>query len=352
MKILHILRAPLGGAFRHVKDLARWQREQGHHVFIATAATDGGLGFDGPVVQIPKTCGPRDGYNLAKLLWFIRSQGMDVLHGHGAKGGLYARILGMASGRGAFYTPHGGVLHYEKESWCGRAFFGVERRLQPHTRHLFFESEFARSQYLDKVGALDLEHSVVHNGLKASDFQLPGSDERYSLGFIGELRHIKGVDRLIRALDVWPDPGRRPRCLIAGIGPQEEELKTMARERGLEDHFHFAGFMDKAAFYSAVDLVVAPSRKDSLPYVVMEALAARVPVLAADVGGIKEIFQPRPDLLMETPSPEVIAHRAHGVLQAPDRYRELLAPVFEHVIEAFDIDRASARVTAAYGETA
>ena len=84
--------------------------------------------------------------------------GIDILHGHGAKGGAYARLAARRLGRGgrhvaAFYTPHGGSLHYAPSSLKGRIFMALERSLAGVTDGIVFESAYSSRVYASHVGA-------------------------------------------------------------------------------------------------------------------------------------------------------------------------------------------------------
>ena len=104
LKILHILRAPLGGLFRHVIDLVQGQAQRGHRVGLFLDSTTGGaraeavlrdlapylaLGFER--VAIPRELSPRDAYALYRVARRVAALKPDALHGHGAKGAAYRR---------------------------------------------------------------------------------------------------------------------------------------------------------------------------------------------------------------------------------------------------------------------
>src|SRR5438105_2550485 len=124
LDILHVLRAPVGGLFRHVRDLARGQIARGHRVGLIADASTGGpqadaklaelapaLAFGVSRVAMSRQLGLRDLAARARVAARIAEVKADVVHGHGAKGGAYARLAG-AAGAIRVYTPHGGSLHY------------------------------------------------------------------------------------------------------------------------------------------------------------------------------------------------------------------------------------------------
>src|SRR6185437_12855996 len=129
MRILHCLRAPVGGLFRHVLDLAEEQANRGHDVgILADSNAEDGLTSAKFAAIAPKlTLGIKrvpmsrqPGLGDIAAVRAVRAHAatlnLDVLHGHGAKGGAYARLAawtlkGRARPVKSFYTPHGGSLH-------------------------------------------------------------------------------------------------------------------------------------------------------------------------------------------------------------------------------------------------
>ncbi len=309
MRIVHCLRAPVGGLFRHVLDLAGAQAALGHHVGIVAdseavnALTEQRLDEIAPSLTLGiKRIGM---HRLPALSDFaahravtdhVRGLGIDILHGHGAKGGAFARLAGRAlKAQGAqlktFYTPHGGTLNYAPSSVEGRFFMGLERVLDRFTDGLIFESAFAARVYGERIGVGKAPRRVVPNGLQPRDFvaQVPAENAADFL-FIGELRALKGVDVMLRAL-AQLNAGRAVglRAVIVGAGPDAETFKALARELGLVPVVTFPGALPAAEAFPMGRTLVVPSRKESFPYIVLEAAAAGMPLIATNVGGIPEI---------------------------------------------------------------
>src|SRR4051812_7491474 len=139
LKILHVLRSPVGGLFRHVIDLARAQAARGHQIGIVADSSTGGmraeaafeslqsqLAFGLPRVPMSRHVGLRDLSAQRHVPRRARESAADVLQGHGAKGGAYARLCGGAI---RVYTPHGGSLHYRRSSPVGLLYLTLEQVL-------------------------------------------------------------------------------------------------------------------------------------------------------------------------------------------------------------------------------
>jgi glycosyltransferase involved in cell wall biosynthesis len=302
LSILHVFRAPVGGLFRHVVDLVRGQTAAGHRVGIIADAMTGGARAEATlaeiaplmalgIIRVPMSrhLGLSDVVAVRRVAQVIRTSGADIVHGHGAKGGAYARLAGARALRA--YTPHGGSLHFDPRTPIGLVYLTLERALLGRTDLILFESTYARDVYHARIGTPAAPVQVIHNGVAAAEFTpvTPAADAS-DVVFVGELRRLKGVDVLIEALSLLGAQGRPVSATIVGSGPEAAEFQALARARGVAATF--PGALPAREAFARGRLLVVPSRAESLPYIVLEAAAAGVPMLTTKVGGIPEIFGP------------------------------------------------------------
>lgn len=319
LRILHVLRAPVGGLFRHVVDLASAQAARGHKVgLLADSITGGGradealarlapelaLGIDRiPMHRVPSR---RDFRGISLTARRARTVRADVVHGHGAKGGLFARLAGGKALKA--YTPHGGSLNYSNWTPSGFLYLSCESVLRIRTDVSLFESEYAFEVYQRKVGKPRGIARVVHNGISSGEFEpvLP-VPEASNLVFVGEMARRKGVDILLQALALLNQEGRTVTLTAVGSGPEEDELQALARELGLGEQVRFLPPMNARQAFALGRVLVVPSRAESLPYIVLEGVAASMPLIASNVGGIPEIFGAYADALVSAGDPQALA---------------------------------------------
>lgn len=313
LRILHSMRAPVGGLFRHVLDLAGEQAARGHDVGIIADSTacdqltlerfaklEPQLKLGLKRIPISRKPGFGD-LNAARIVAAHAAEiSANVLHGHGAKGGAYARLAGrLLAKRGlttaTFYTPHGGSLNYKPGTVESGFYLGIEKFFGRMTSGLIFESDYARRVYDARVGIGDVRSRVIPNGLAPHDFRphTPATDAA-DVVYIGELRPIKGVDVLIASL-ARVAASRPIRAVIVGSGPDGDALKAQASALGL--NISFPGAMPAAKAFALGRCLAVPSRAESFPYVVLEAGAAGIPIIATNVGGIPEIIGDTYDLI-------------------------------------------------------
>eukprot|EP00913_Durusdinium_trenchii_P021313 g20026.t1 len=291
-------------------DVTRKHRAAGHDVGILCDSSTGGAYEDrlfesiAPKLSLGLTRLPMQravsGSDLVALLRsyrHIKSLRPDILHGHGAKGGAVARMIGSVLRANRYrvarvYSPHGGSLHFSDSSLAGRMVFRLERWQERFTDALVFVCDYERRTYAAKVGQPLTRYQVIYNGINSDEFVPVAADPAAAdFLYIGMLRDLKGPDVFIRAFEKTEQRiGRQLSALIVGDGPDRERYLSMIRELRLGDRIKMSAAMPAREAFALANTVVVPSRAEAMPYIVLEALAARKPVIASRVGGIPEVL--------------------------------------------------------------
>lgn len=366
LRIVHVLRAPLGGLWRHVLDLAREQVARGHAVGLITDAVTGGPGADAVMRELSPslTLGvsrtpmrrnphPTDLSALIHVSRRIMATRPDVVHGHGSKGGVLARLAPLPPGLRPIraYTPHGGSLNYRPGTRLHGLYMRVEAALQRRTDLILFESAFVASRYATDVGSMPRFHAVVHNGISPAEFARVHPDpDAADLLYVGELRAAKGIDTLLAAVArVAQTLGSAPTLVLVGSGPDRSALEALAARLGLGASVRFQGVMPAHDAFRRGRILVVPSRAESLPYVVLEAAGASVPLVATNVGGIPEIFGPMRSRLIPPNSVRELSDRLIETLLKPDQEKAANArELSDYVRQNFSIGRMVNGVLSGY----
>jgi glycosyltransferase involved in cell wall biosynthesis len=363
LNILHVMRAPVGGLFRHVADLARGQAARGHNVGIVADSTTGAKYAEAVLAELApqlrlgllrlpmsRHLGLRDIATARAVAGLVQQHAADVVHGHGAKGGAYARLT---NGKRAIrvYTPHGGSLHYRRTSPVGLVYLSLEQLLLGRTELFLFESAYGQSAYRAHVGEPHSLTRVVHNGVTQAEFvSIAATADASDLVFIGELRRLKGVDVLIEALGLLARDGLHLSATMVGGGPDAEALRLQARALGLAGSIRFTGPLPARSGFGLGRLLVVPSRAESLPYIVIEAAAARMPIIATAVGGIPEIFGPQASELIAADSPAALAQAIRIALTNPAAARAAAEMLQARVAANFSVESMVDRILAGYSQ--
>ena len=348
LKILHAVRTPVGGIFRHILDLANGQIDRGHQVGIVADTLTGGeraaaaLADIAPRLKlgvhrfaIRREPGPSDLMVWRRFAHLIGELKPDVLHGHGAKAGVLFRMRPRSDDVIRVYTPHGGSLHFAPNTLPGAVYSRIERALMNRTDLFLFESAFARDTYQRLVGTPRGLVRCVFNGVTANEFDpMVRAEDASDVVYVGEFRHIKGADLLVDAVARLHADGKPVTLTLAGDGEEMAALKAQVERLGLTHSVRFVGHVKARYGFSKGKVLVVPSRGDSMPYVVIEAGAAGIPMIAANVGGIPEIFGPHGDALFAPNTAGAIADAIESALDNPaatqERAKALRERIFLH----------------------
>jgi glycosyltransferase involved in cell wall biosynthesis len=159
---------------------------------------------------------------------------------------------------------------------------------------------------------------VVHNGVAAAEFTpIAVEAQATDLVFVGELRMLKGVDVLIKAVALLAREGRRVSATIVGDGPDRTAFEAEVAAESLGGAIRFVGARPARAAFALGRLLVVPSRAESLPYIVLEAGAAGIPLIATGVGGIPEILGADAADLVPPGDPAALARAIGAALGDP-----------------------------------
>ncbi len=367
LRILHLVRAPIGGIFRHIVDLADAQAAAGHEVGIVCNSLEGGAFEDEIIAAIAprlalgaarfpmrRQVSPSDLRAARDLLRHVGALAPDVVHGHGSKGGVYGRLIGTWLGRkrpvARIYSPHGGSLHYGERSIEGRVYFAAERLLGRVTDALIHVSAYEADTYRRKVGLPRCEAVVIRNGLRPDEFEpvVPNADAR-DLLFLGMLRNLKGIDVFLQAIARLGEEHRR--VVTAHVIGQTTELQSyveFARAAGIGDQVAFHLPKPTREAFAMARALVVPSRAESMPYVVLEAIAAGLPIVATRVGGVPEIFGPRADELVPPGDSDALAAAIDRMLADPAQAGRDAKARREWLMPRFHIDVMQEQVEKLY----
>jgi glycosyltransferase involved in cell wall biosynthesis len=364
LRILQVLRAPVGGLFRHVRDLTQSLAGRGHEIgIVADSLTADGLTAErleqlAPYATLgihrlpmPRLFGWADLTTPFAIRALARRLDVQVLHGHGAKGGLGARLARIGRrDRIALYTPHGGVLNFPLASRTGKLFRAIERGILPHTDAIVFESAFAKRSFEAMIARPSCPAPVIHNGLATEEFEPiePGPDA-HDFVFIGEFRAVKGIEYLLEALPSVRRPDGRPASLImAGAGPDVEKTRARIAALGLEQRVTLAGVQPARKMLALGFCVLVPSLAESLPYVILEAAAAGRPVIATDVGGVAEIFGPTAPSLLPTADSKALRAAMQQALDHPEGALEEARQRLDFIREGFSLAHMTDQIESLY----
>jgi len=320
----------LGGAQIHVRDLCLWLKSQGHEPMVLsgwTGKVSDFLQYQGiRTVEIPDLERPIHPWKDLKALWQIikalRRNKPDILSCHSSKAGLLGRIAAKLCGVPVIFTAHGWAFTEGVPKRERQIYRLIEKVAAWFSDHIITVSKYDRDLAL-KYGISDPKHmTAVHNGMPdrpAPQRQMGSWPTRMLM--VARVGPQKDHARLLRAL--WGCMELEWTLDFAG-GGDDLELRQLAEQLGLADRVTFLGERDDVPelMEKKTDLYVLVSNWEGLPRSILEAMRAGLPVIASDVGGVREEVIDGENGLVVTAGQDQELLRALKQL-LPDRERQL-----------------------------
>lgn len=345
LKILHVLLSMgVGGAEKLVYDMILHMDHEQYQPSVCCLQQLGPLGEKLLQQGIPVFSTVRkQGFDFRLILWLrelIRSEQIDVIHAHQYTPMFYSVLASLRLPVKIVYTEHG-RLYPERRHFKRYLSNPLLAKRVAHLVSISHTTKAAMANY-DNFPLSRIQ--VVHNGVDCSVLGLKVDkvakrkvlgipEDCRIIGTAARLDSIKNLPMMFRAfkrvLDVQPDT-----CLlIAGTGPQEDELKQLTKELEIAEQVKFFGLrFDLPEIYQLYEVFLLSSRTEGISITLLEAMASGVPVVATDVGG----------------NSEVVSHDKNGFLVCADDDRSMA----EQIVTLLRNSEKSAAISRAAIQTA
>ncbi len=303
---------------------------------------------------------PSDLRALAALVSTFRRLRPDIVHTHMAKAGTLGRLAARATGVPVvIHTFHGNVFagYFSKPVSAGVRTW--EALLARASDAVIAISPSQVAELLD-AGIPRSKIKLVPLGIPLERFdRMPAREEARAelrlprdatcIGWVARLVPVKDPTLMVEAAAVCTARNPKTVLLVAGDGPEREVVERLAETRGVDARF-LGWQSDLRRFYAACDVVALSSKNEGFPVALLEAIAARRPVAATDVGGVADLFQATGQgELARSRSPEDLAEAISRALKTPAAQLSLSA---ERARSAYSAHRLVEDITALYGELA
>lgn len=357
--VLQVLQPADGGVAEHVLRLSLGLAERGWRVEVVTGAEsairerleDAGIRVHTlPLVRPPGSADLRAARDLRAL---DRAGGFDVVHGHSSKAGALVRAA-LPRAKRLVYTPH--CFSFAADLGRGGAAYALaEQALVPRSGQVVAACDWERRAGEERLRGLRSRIRTIHYGV----LPCAGADPDPDLvafaggeplaGMVSVLRPQKDPLTLVRAAAGLSGPGR---VAIVGNGDLAGDVAAEIERLGAGERIRLFPFRGTSAPYlSALDLFVLPSRWESLPIAIPEAMVCGLPVLSTTVCGIPEAVEDGINGRLVPPG-DVDALRAalEGLLSDPAGLRRMGAAGAERASERFTLPRMVDEIEGLYRE--
>jgi len=375
IKILYLItKSVWGGAGRYVYDLATFLPKETYDIAVV-------LGGEGElksrleqtgirVISIPSLQRDvdlkKELLSFKELFYILKNERPDILHTNSSKAGFLGAVVGRIYSPiklKIIFTAHGWAFN-EKRSALSRFIIACL-----HWKTVFLSTKtIAVSEMTKKQIAnfpfLKNKLVTIYNGISSSNILdrdtarnelLPNIKflpDTLWIGTVSELHSNKGLDFAIETFSILKTQIGLPPFIFVVIGEGEERimLEKHIKEDGLKNTVFLVGNKkDAARLLKAFDIFTLTSRTEALPYAILEAGSAGLPVIASNVGGIKEII-PSENLgiLIESGNIIQIAESIKKLLQDSAKRNMLAKNLQEHILCNFSIQKMVEETTKLY----
>jgi glycosyltransferase involved in cell wall biosynthesis len=308
-RVLHVVRPAAGGMKAHVLQLASGLGPHGYECHIACPGeadiVQPALAAGVEVRPVP-IVGPlrplRDLEAVLVVMDIVRQGRYDIVHAHGAKAGLVGRIGAILGGcHSRVMTIHNDVIGGSLGPRSRQAYAAAERWLARHTSRIIAVSDALRDR---AVSDLLLDPSLVvtvRNGLDISPYDTlvdPGPvrdrlgipRDALVFGTVARFAPQKALDALVDAAVPVLERFENAWLVLAGDGPLLDAVRRQASVTPVGARILFPGYAtDVPGLLPAFDVFVSSSSSEGMGIAIVEAMAARLPVVATGVGGVPEV---------------------------------------------------------------
>jgi glycosyltransferase involved in cell wall biosynthesis len=299
---------------------------------------------------------------LIRLFRIIKKNRFHIVHTHTSFGGLAGRLAARLAGTPVIlWEIHGYASHDYQNPLKRHLFMFIERFMDRFTDHYIAVSEAMKQEGIQKRIMVPEKVTVIRNGVdvKSLDIDYNVDKIKQALGLRGNspvvgtvtrLEPQKAVDDLLRAAAIVKEQYPRTTFLIVGNGPLRGPLEKMARDLHLDDQVRFIGWRsDIPEILSTFDIFCLSSLWEGLPMTLLEAMALGKPIVATDVGGVREVVEDGETGFLSPPaSPGYLAERIVALIKDSAMARNMGQKGKQRVETFFTVEKMIAQYEAFY----
>ncbi len=370
LHILHVVASLQGGAAHHVLHLSQGLLKEGATVSVAAPTDNAALklqfDFSGCLMHEVAMDGSWPFKATRQLKKLYRKEPFTHIHVHGVRAAYLGRRAWSNGDSPVIYTVHGYHPAYYTSAFRRKAADQSERKFASKTAAYIAVSNHTKEDLLSAVPDAKNRCRVISNAIPSQrlddeEARLAGNKIRremgiekgqFVMGTLARLHWQKGIDRLLESQKRLLDQGSQQVLIIAGDGPDRQELEEQAQKLGIEHSVKFLGHRDKAYnLYAAMDVFVLPSLWEGLPLTVLEAWDAGTPVVVTDVPGNRDLVKHNQTGLCVQPTADALAQAITKIRKDNNLSKKLIQKGRKNLEENFSLDSMIEQNIKVYQET-
>jgi len=362
MKILHLTtHLNKGGITSYIVSLAMQLKKKGHVISVASSGgelvdaikKDSISHIDIPI-RTKCEISPKELFSFLILRKYLKEENIDIIHAHTRVTQVLGTMLSKKLKIPLITTCHGFFkpkFHRKKIPCWGNRVVAISKGVKDHL--------------INDFNIKENNISLVHSGINVDNAKECSSQQKeeikskfniskdnYVVGTISRFSDVKGLDYLLKAAQIILKDKDNFVFLLIGAGKEEEKLKEISKELGIQDKVRFiTSFQDSKKFFSVMDVFVMPSIQEGLGLAILEAQLHKVPVVASNVGGIPEIVRHNSTGILIEPKDQHSLAQAILQLKNDNNLRSsIIEKAYQMVISDFSLKQMAERIENIYKE--
>ena len=363
MKVLHIISGDLWGgaeamAFSLIKELSNYKNVQ----ISAIILNEGKLSNKLNDLPIETKVIDEKYINFASIYkecksWFTKNP-HDVIHSHRYKENILAYLISRKVKNIKLVATQHGVPNSEQ----AERNINIKHRFVLEVNNKILAGKFdklvvvsndMKRYYSENIQFKEDALEMIHNGIILPNVSEIHSDKKvFFIGSIGRLFPVKDYTLFVKIANEISKVSKEIKYVLAGDGPERVIIQQLVNQYGLQDSFKIIGVLDDTTkFYQDIDVYLNTSLSEGLPLSVLEAMAHGVPVIAANVGGIKEIIAKEDQgILINGRNPMDFAEKCLMLVQNGNLRKSMGFKGRERIIDAFSVGKMAKKYYSLYSE--
>lgn len=362
LKILYVVEATGGGVAKHVIELSKKMLEKGHNIHIIYSPFRMDDIFKNGMnllqntysnnitfhkLDIRKNPNPRDLSISYKIRKYVKKNGdFDIIHAHSSKAGIVTRLATLGIKTPIFYTPHSIVTNNPSIKRLKKLFYKTaEILLHKITRNgqIIAVSNDER-QHIINLGIKANQVYAVNNGIellseieklrlrKKIREKINVNDKTFLVGIIGRFSYQKAIDIFLKTVHefIVDNPNisnkNNVKFAILGYGELEQNLHKLAKELDIDNHIIWLKNEEIQGneLFHALDTYILSSHYEGMPYVLIEALGAGLPIISTRVNSVNDIVdEGKNGYIVELNDYKTIAKQLQKIFLDKDLHRKM-----------------------------
>lgn len=239
--------------------------------------------------------------SLFEVKKYIKDNDINIIHAHGVTSEIFAVLLSKMTKCKLITTIHSRADFDTTNELKGRIYCFIQKALLRYNKKYAVVSNELGDFFIDNMKVDKRKIEIIINGIKPLGKREKKSNDIFTISTIGRLTSVKAHKKLIEALIKLKEENIKFKCIIAGDGELEEELKEIVNNNDIKDEVEFYGFIDDVRdVLDKSDCLIIHSDMEGLPITLLETMSYGVPIIAHQVGGISGVIDEKNGIPMNT----------------------------------------------------